>query len=232
MPQPTNEQILAEEKKIEAEVKQEMAEIKAAERRTMTLVIGSLALVLIAAVGAVYFYYASTRIQIDDAQIQAPIIDLSATAPGVLQSVDVHEGDTVPANTVVAQVGTQEIVTKVAGLIVSVTNQIGKQVAPATPVVSMIDPTQLRVVGSIDENKGLTDIQVGEPAVFTVDAFGSKKFYGTVDEIAPTSEASGIVFNISDERQTQKFDVKVRFDLDSYPELKNGMSAKITIVKP
>ena len=52
-----------------------------------------------------------------------------------------------------------------------------------------------------------------------------------MDSISPTSRESGIVFNISDKRETQEFDVSVRYDVDAYPELRNGMSAKIVIQK-
>ena len=87
----------------------------------------------------------------------------------------------------------------------------------------------MRVVGSIDENKGLDEIHVGQKATFTVDAFGSKTYVGTVDEISSTADDTGVVFSISDKRPTEKFDIKVNFDQAAYPELKNGMSAKITV---
>ena len=93
----------------------------------------------------------------------------------------------------------------------------------------MIDPTQLRVVGQVQENEGLSKIQVGDPVTFTVDAFGSQTFSGVVDEVSPTSEESQIVFNISDQREEQNFDVKARFDTTAYPQLKNGMSARMWI---
>jgi hypothetical protein len=54
---------------------------------------------------------------------------------------------------------------------------------------------------------------------------------GIVDEVSPTSRASDVVFNISDQRPTNQFDVKVRFDPSEYPELKNGMSARIWVYK-
>jgi hypothetical protein len=62
-----------------------------------------------------------------------------------------------------------------------------------------------------------------------VDAFGSEQFKGVVDEVAPTSEQSDVVFNISDERPTNQFAVYVRFDPTQYPQLKNGMSARIWV---
>jgi hypothetical protein len=93
----------------------------------------------------------------------------------------------------------------------------------------MIDPSQLRIVGTIDENKGLNKIRVGQLASFTVDAFGSKTYNGVVDEVSPSSRQTDVVFNISDSRPVNQFNIKVRFDQNSYPELKNGMSAKLTI---
>jgi multidrug resistance efflux pump len=74
-------------------------------------------------------------------------------------------------------------------------------------------------------------VQVGDAATFTVDAFGSKVYKGVVDEVSQTSNQSDVVFNISDQRPTNQFAVKVRFDPTLYPELKNGMSAKIWVYK-
>jgi hypothetical protein len=87
------------------------------------------------------------------------------------------------------------------------------------------------VVGHVQETKGLKYLQVGQAAMFKIDAFGGKKYYGVVDEIGETSRQSGIIFNISDKREVREFDVKVRFDVNAYPELKNGMSAKLWVYK-
>jgi multidrug resistance efflux pump len=131
----------------------------------------------------------------------------------------------------VALVDNELIKTKVGGTVVAVNNNVGKIFNKGEAIVSMINPQELRVVGSIEEDKGLKDIRVGQRAVFTVDAFGSKQYYGTVDEISPTSRSSDVVFNISDARALNEFDIKVRFNVDQYPELKNGMSAKLWIYK-
>jgi multidrug resistance efflux pump len=171
------------------------------------------------------------EIKIDNSFIDIPIINLSPTTPGILNEIYVTEGQTILPNTAVAQVGNETIVSKVGGIIVSVNHQEGQVFSPGTPVVSMVNPDDETVVGQIDENKGLSDIKVGQIATFTVDAFGSKKFEGVVEEISPMSDESGVVFNISDKRSVKQFDVKVRFDVASHPELKEGMSAKIIIYK-
>jgi multidrug resistance efflux pump len=202
------------------------------KRRTIIFwVIG--ALVVIGGVGAGLYYYVNSKtVYIDLSQIQAPLINLSPTDSGVLQALYVNPGDMVTVNQPVALVGNDVVEAQTAGEIVTTNNNIGQYMNTLTgqgTVATMIDPAQLRVVGNLDENKGLDNIQVGDPATFTVDAFGSQVFKGVVDEVAPTSEQSDVVFNISDERPTNQFAVYVRFDPTQYPQLKNGMSARIWV---
>ena len=187
-----------------------------------------------AAGGGLYYYVTSKTVYIDLSQVTAPLINLSPVNSGVLEEVFVNVGDAVTINEPVARVGNEIVEAKVAGQIVSVDNNIGEYVNTMTgqgTVATMIDPTQLRVVGNLDENKGLADVKVGDAATFTVDTFGSQVFKGVVDEVSPTSNQSDVVFNISDQRPTNQFAVKVRFDPLQYPQLKNGMSAKIWVYK-
>ena len=170
-----------------------------------------------------------STVKIDKSQLSAPIINLSPSIAGTLEDVYVHTGDEVLANTPLARVGTEIITSKVAGVITNIQEDTGKTYTPGQAVVSMIEPKALRVVGQIEENKGLADIHVGQSATFTVDAFGSQTFYGVVDSVSASSNQSDVVFSISDKRQEQVFDVKVRYDAAAYPQLKNGMSAKLVI---
>ena len=193
----------------------------------------AIAVVAIVAIGGGIMYWknSQSRIYIEKAEVSAPIIDLAAQNPGTLNDVMVSVGDTVGENSPVARVGDEIIKSKVGGLIVSTKNDSGKIFNRGESVVSMISPDEMRVIGRIGEDKGLKDIHVGQKAIFTVDAFGSKEYEGTVDEISPTSRSSDIVFSISDKREVKEFDIKVRFNIDKYPELKNGMSAKLWIYR-
>lgn len=203
------------------------------ERNPWVLAIAAFIVVVIGGgIGAFAYFAASSKtVYIDTAQIEAPLVDLSPTTSGVLNQVYVTEGETIPPNTIVAEVGTELIKSTAGGLVVTVNNQLGKQVSPTDVIVETIDPTQLRVVGQVQEDKGLVDIAVGDKASFTVDAFGSQQFEGVVDEVAPTAVSSDVVFNVSDQREEQNFDVKVQFNTTEYPQLKNGMSARIWVYK-
>jgi multidrug resistance efflux pump len=193
------------------------------------IIVIMLILLAIAGVITAYLVYADRTIYIENSDIEAPEIDLAATTPGVLNDMLVKVGDSVTANEVVARVGDELLKTKVAGVVTKAEASVGQSYPAGQAVVAMIDPTQLRIVGHLDENKGLNRIKVGQYATFTVDAFGSKQYTGIVDEISPQARSGDIVFTISDKRQEQVFDVKIRFDTTLYPELKDGMSARIWV---
>ena len=190
---------------------------------------GGALIAVIAIVGAFFLYLTNNQIYTDKADIEAPEVSIAASQGGTLQKMLVANGDQIAADAPVAQVADQVLRSDQAGLVVDAENNIGKTIDPGEAVVTIIHPEDLRVVAHIDEDKGLSDIKVGQLVNFTVDAFGSKKYTGAVEEISATSRQSGVVFNISDQREVQQFDVKIKFDVNKYPELKNGMSAKVTI---
>ena len=181
--------------------------------------------------GFLAWKYYSSVVQIDTAHLTAPAINLGPHVAGILTEVYVEVGDTVLPNTALARVGNNTITAQVAGVVTAVDRELGKTFNPGQTIVTMVNPRDLRIVGKIDENKGLSDLFVGEPATFTVDAFGSKVFTGVVDKISPVSDVSGSSFSLSDARPTEQFDVSIRYATDLHPEFKNGMSARITIYK-
>ncbi|MDE2041129.1 MAG: HlyD family efflux transporter periplasmic adaptor subunit [Patescibacteria group bacterium] len=217
------------EKKIERELKGVEREVKRLEFSLKALV--TLVLILAAIGGAIgaYIIVSDRSVYIEKSTIEAPEIDLAPVAGGVLENMYVKAGDTVTSDEVVARVGDELVKTKVAGIVTKADATVGQLYNPGQTVVAMIDPSALRVVGQIDENKGLDRIHVGEYATFTVDAFGSRTYTGVVDEVSPEAASGDVVFQISDKRQEQTFDVKVRFDENAYPELKNGMSARLWV---
>lgn len=190
--------------------------------------IGALVILLILAGGIVYLKK-ENRVFIDDSLIQAQVINISPSTPGILKEVDVTEGQTVNKGDQLAVVGTEVLRAQEGGLIVGTDKQIGSYLAPSMSAVEIVHPQDFRVVGTLDENKGLKDVRAGQVASFTVDAFPGQTFWGYVDEVSLTANQTNAAFSISSERPTQQFDVYVRFDTEKYSQLKNGMSAKLTV---
>ncbi len=192
----------------------------------------TIAILILGVVGGVWYWRVlGSRIFSDKAEISSPLVDLSPEKPGVLRTIFVKEGDMLLANQNVARIDDTSISTKTAGVVVGINNEIGKLFTPGMPVVTMINPQDLRVVARIPENKGFNDVRIGQNVIFTVDAFGSKEFNGVVDEIAKTSLQSSVVFSISDKREAKEFVVKIKYDVNESPQLLNGMSARVWIYR-
>lgn len=181
-------------------------------------------------VGVFYFLETKTgRVSVENALVSAPIISVSSTTGGRLIEIDVEEGKPVKKGDTIAVVGSETIRSTTDGLVIMANNQVGGSLTPLNPVAQLIDPSKMRVVGTIDENKGLDALKIGQVASFTVDAFPGQTFWGYVDQISPSAKQTQLSFSISSERPTQQFQVYVRFPATKYPELKNGMSSKLTI---
>ena len=193
------------------------------------------ALIVLAAIGGIlYWEDLQSKIYVENAQITAPVISIGPSSPGIINEIDVAVGDTVRKDQVLAKVGNEVLLSKTHGVITGVENTPGQLVTPGLdpkPVISMIDTRELRVTGQVHEDKGLKDILPGQYVEFTVDAFPDSRYAGVVEKIAPAARVGDIVFSISDKRQEQDFDVTVSYDVNAYPELKNGMSAKMWIFK-
>lgn len=168
-------------------------------------------------------------ILIENSDLEAPIINLSPATPGVLNALYVKEGDRVEANSQIALVGSQIISAENGGIVSYAPVVLGAYFMPGQTVVSIVNDQEMKVVGQIEETKGLKNIKIGQRATFSVDAFPGKTYEGVVDEISAVSDDTGVVFSISDKRPVKNFDIKIRFNIADYPELKSGMSAKITV---
>lgn len=188
-------------------------------------------ILILAIGGGLYWYSVSKKIYIDKAEIDGPEISLAAPIGGPLEDIYVKAGDEVSADGRVARIGNQLVKAKVAGTILSIQQNKGELFNPGQTVATMINRNELRVIGQVPENEGLSEIKVGQRVYFNVDAYGAKNFYGIVDEISPVSRDASLSFSISDAKQVKDFDVKIRFDVNQNPELKPGMSAEVWVIK-
>ncbi len=188
-----------------------------------------LAVIAVLAVGY-YWYLIGQRVYTDKAEIYAPLILLSPGQPAVLQEIMVKNGEQVSPNQAVAKLDGGELVrAKTEGVIISITNEVGRLFSPGAPIITMIDPSDLRLIAHVPEDKGLSLIHIGQKVIFNVDAFGSKKFVGEVEEMSESADQSSVVFSISDKRVEKDFSIKIKYSYNDYPELLNGMSARAWI---
>jgi multidrug resistance efflux pump len=199
------------------------------KNRKFLKIAGSLLLLIILLSIYIVFQELNGRIFIDNSLIQAPVITISPSQSGKVQEIDVQEGQTVQTGDTLAVVGSETLRAETDGLIISASDLTGSAVNPETQLIQMIRPVNLRVSGTIDENKGLNDIRVGQVVSFTVDALPGNTFWGYVSEISPSAVAPSFSFSASSERATQQFVVYAKFNSAAYPNIKNGMSAKMTV---
>lgn len=179
--------------------------------------------------GILLYKSISSYINIEDGTVSAPVISITPETSGILNEIYVKVGDNVTSGQSLARVGSEILTAKTNGTIIYTNNTPGQFFTYASPVIKMIDPNELRIIGTIKEDAGLTKISVGNPARFTLDAFGNKEFTGVVEEISETAKDSSVVFSISDKREVKEFTIKIKYDTTLHPEFKNSMSSKIKV---
>jgi len=192
-------------------------------------IIGGVVVLIVLVVLGVFFLKTTNRIFIDKSIIQAPVITVSSSTLGKVQEIDVKEGQIVESGDTLAVVGSETLRAQTDGLIISASDLTGSTVNQATQLIQMIRPINMRVVGTIDENKGLNKIQVGQVVSFTIDALPGKTYWGYVDEISPSALTPAFSLSSSTERSTQQFSIYAKFNTALYPDIKNGMSAKMVV---
>jgi multidrug resistance efflux pump len=177
----------------------------------------------------IFFKLTSDRLYIDNSIIQTPIITVSPTTSGKVQEINVKEGQNVESGDTLAVVGSETVRAQTDGLIISAPDLTGSIVNQATQLIQMIRPVNIRVQGTIDENKGLNKIKIGQVVSFIIDALPGKTYWGYIDEISPSANAQVFSFSTSTERSIQQFTIYAKFDVIKYPDIKNGMSAKMIV---
>jgi HlyD family secretion protein len=111
------------------------------------------------------------------------------------------------------------IVAPFAGTVALVGAELNEQVAPGTPMIVLIDPSDFYVDVFIDEID-IGQVEVGQEARVDLDAFPDEELQGHVDFISPAAtENLGAV----------SYSVRVDFEPTTV-RLRAGMTANITIV--
>jgi multidrug resistance efflux pump len=212
---------------------QETADAGSSGRRRFRRLIPVTAAIVVVGLGLLGYqaWQGTKRVDLEDAAIRAPQVNLPARAGGELKQVYASVGDDVRALAPVARVGNEVISADVPGTIVSIRDDIGANIAPGTVVAGLIDRDDLRAVGLVDEDGGLSDLRLGQRATIALDAFPDRTFTGYVEEISRRPSDQAVNFAISDRDEARQYEVKVRLDGSPDFELRQGLSATVEVTK-
>ncbi|MEI6532561.1 MAG: efflux RND transporter periplasmic adaptor subunit [Candidatus Roizmanbacteria bacterium] len=186
-------------------------------------------LVLLLTGGSIFYLKTEQRVQIENSIVQGSITSVTSISSGKLKKLFVVDGQKVRKGDSLAVVGSDIIYSFIDGIVIDTNKQIGSNVTQQTTIVKIMNSNEMRIDGTLDENKGLNLVKVGQTVAFTIDALPGQEFWGFVDEVAPSAKQSAVAYSISSERPTQQFEIFVRFDANRFSEIKNGMSAKMSV---
>ena len=136
------------------------------QNKKLMAMIGAISAVVLMLIGYYVVETTTGRVFIDKSLISAPIISVSPSSPGKVQEIDVKEGQQVQTGDTLAVVGSETIRAVTDGLVISAPDLTGSTVGQTTQLIQMIRPVNMRVAGTIDENKGLNAIKVPIPVCF------------------------------------------------------------------
>jgi HlyD family secretion protein len=106
------------------------------------------------------------------------------------------------------------------GMVAAVNVNVGELASPAAPIplLSLVDPSNLRLDASVDETD-VSHVQRGQDVTVAFDAVPGKTFQGKVLSIAPNATVqSGVASYI------------VSISVESSPEIKPGMTGNADII--
>lgn len=110
------------------------------------------------------------------------------------------------------------------GIVASVTAEEGDTIPSPTmsprQIIKLIDPTSLELVVEVDEID-ITDVEIGQEVILTLDALSDKEFAGIVATIYPVPlKVGGVVV----------YKVKIELDVPEDSGVRVGMSAETDII--
>lgn len=114
------------------------------------------------------------------------------------------------------------------GVVTLLNSKLGERVVATnqfagTEVMRVADLTHMQAVVDVNEND-VVHVKIGDPSKVTIDAYGDRRFSGTVEEIANTGKTTGT----GTQEEVTNFEVKIRLDA---PEtvLRPGLSCTAEI---
>ena len=227
------------DKNKDIENKNETTAEKTEKKSIKGKVIGLLVLALILAGGAgVGFYFvnqSANYLTTDNARVTTTLFHISANAPGTLERFSLYEGQPVSENDVLGWVENGEpLRSPVNGTVIHTTAVQDQTVSPMEPLAVIADTNRLHIQANIEE-KDITRIQLGQPAIVTIDGLGNQQFNGYVSEIGRITQAelSGMTlfFNTGGTFTRVTHHIPIEINITDDVDLSNmiGVNARVRI---
>ncbi len=213
-------------------------------RRVLLPVLG-LILMVAAVVGFNAWRESSLYVSTDNAQLSGQPVQVGSMNAGKVDNIipsigeAVHKGDVVAQVALPSQVGVVQngqpkmgflgagdsrvdVTAPIDGVVIAEPVAVGATVGAGTPILSIVDPSQLYVVANIEETN-IARVRVGQPVTIHVDALGTD-VQGKVEAVTP---ATANVFSILPSsntsgnftKVTQLVPVRVSVNLGDQPML-------------
>ena len=125
----------------------------------------------------------------DNARVTTTLVTVTADVPGPLQRFTIYEGRYVEENEVLGWVENGEAFrSPFAGLVIQSSVVQSQTVSPMEHLAVIASINDLHVQANIEEID-ITRLQVGQPAIVTIDPFGNRQFNGYISEIGMVTAA-------------------------------------------
>ena len=159
--------------------------------KSKLIIVVALTLLLAAGAGVgFYFIWQSANYFVtDNARVTTTLIAITPPAPGILERFTIYEGRYVEENEILGWVENSEAMRSPVDALVIHTSAVQNQVVSGMePIAVIADINNLHIQANVEETD-IARIQVGQPAIVTIDTFGSRQFTGYVREVGHVTAA-------------------------------------------
>jgi multidrug resistance efflux pump len=204
-----------------------------------------LAIVVLAALigGALYWQNAAKYVTTDNAQVDGDKIDINAPDTGTIVDWEISQGSTVTRNQLVGRIkiqgtGPQRPIRSPGDGTVAVNNVVNGTYVTAgsgQPLATAYNLSSIYITARVDETD-VSDVHVGAPVDFTVDAIPGVTMTGVVQEVQGSSAGTFSLFPQSNstgnfQKVTQVIPIKITPLGTGGATLAPGMNVEVHIHK-
>ncbi|MCL2841417.1 MAG: efflux RND transporter periplasmic adaptor subunit [Defluviitaleaceae bacterium] len=142
-----------------------------------------------AAAGIFFVWNSAGYLTTDNARVTTTRIYIAPNIPGTLERFTIYEGRYVGENEILGWVENDSAMrSPVDGLVVHTDAVQGQAVSPMQPIAVIADIGNIHISANIEETD-IGRLEIGQPAMVTIDPFGNQQFNGYIAEIGSITAA-------------------------------------------